>query len=77
MNKFHQQDIKVGEEVRVVVVEAKGEVEEVATVEEVVSETYYSVAFDDGTFCDSLDPEEVKHEGLLELNSQVKGGGWG
>ena len=41
---------------------------------QVVPETYYSVAFDDGTFCDNHDPEEVKYEQGEELaiNTEVK-----
>ena len=41
---------------------------------QVVPETYYSVAFDDGTFCDNHDPEEVKYEQGTELgiNTEVK-----
>ena len=37
-------------------------------------ETYYSVAFDDGTFCDNHDPEEVKYdkEGQLTINTEVQ-----
>ena len=37
-------------------------------------ETYYSVAFDDGTFCDNHDPEEVKYEQGAELtiNTEVQ-----
>ena len=41
---------------------------------QVVPETYYSVAFDDGTFCDNHDPEEVKYEQGAELaiNTEVE-----
>ena len=41
---------------------------------QVVPETYYSVAFDDGTFCDNHDPEEVKYdkEGQLTINTEVQ-----
>jgi len=67
VSKFDPQDIYAGEQVELL----SGQT---ATVLEVVPETYYSVAFDDGTFCDNHDPEEVKYEQGAELtiNTEVR-----
>jgi len=56
VTKYHPKDIDVGEQV--IVKDDAGE-PVVGEVKEIIPETYYSVAFDDGTFCDNLDPQDV------------------
>ena len=83
MSKFDQQDIFAGEQVELTSGQTATVFEVLASnrlkivfhsLLQVVPETYYSVAFDDGTFCDNHDPEEVKYELGTELviNTEVK-----
>ena len=83
VSKFDQQDIFAGERVELTSGQTATVLEVFASngvtifyhsLSQVVPETYYSVAFDDGTFCDNHDPEEVKYEQGTELgiNTEVK-----
>ena len=81
VGKFAPQDIYVGEQVQllsgqsatVLEVSIRALLSGLQILSQVVPETYYSVAFDDGTFCDNHDPEEVKYDEGVELtiNTEV------
>ena len=81
VGKFDPQDIYVGEQVQllsgqsatVLEVSIRALFSGLQILSQVVPETYYSVAFDDGTFCDNHDPEEVKYDEGVELtiNTEV------
>ena len=81
VGKFDPQDIYVGEQVQllsgqsatVLEVSSRALLSGLQILSQVVPETYYSVAFDDGTFCDNHDPEEVKYDEGVELtiNTEV------
>ena len=81
VGKFDPQDIYVGEQVQllsgqsatVLEVSIRALLSSLQILSQVVPETYYSVAFDDGTFCDNHDPEEVKYDEGVELtiNTEV------
>ena len=81
VGKFDPQDIYVGEQVQllsgqsatVLEVSIRAHLSGLQILSQVVPETYYSVAFDDGTFCDNHDPEEVKYDEGVELtiNTEV------
>ena len=81
VGKFDPQDIYVGEQVQllsgqsatVLEVSIRALLSGLQILSQVVPETYYSVAFDDGTFCDNHDPEEVKYDEGVELtiNTEV------
>ena len=70
VGKFDPQDIYVGEQVQllsgqsatVLEVSIRALLSGLQILSQVVPETYYSVAFDDGTFCDNHDPEQGKYD---------------
>ena len=54
--KYPVNDLQIGETVTVTRTEGG---KSIGVIIEIISDEYYSVAFDDGTYCDNLEPKDV------------------